>query len=696
MKKIYTLFAFLIAPLFVFSQAKPKYPIELPVYNMGSIASYTIRATVLESNAYQYTISKVGAPEKKREFTLRPNNFEDFKENVTKAFASLISEDTSKAEKDTLNKKMAEFGVDNTYRLIFFRFVASEVAIDSHDFRPVAGELFFGKEVIIIRADRINQKVKTRLHEAVQKSGDEVSTLIDDKNGLLKMKEKLDEIKKNVDMKKDEAEKNILEPKIKVLDSSINALLEKLTSSDAATKKTEIQNDYKKAYDLYQQINDIILKSAGSDPIRVTYNPTNSNYTISTDLATYPPQQEHSAKKTLKRLYTDPGSDTPIGSGEIKNIEIEFNEGYIENIKVIVDYDGTILKFENNYPIGFSTKRDYNLLQKINLFANKEDQTYSIYLREVLERFEQKHEVDRRDYSPANQVVTFDVEKETRSSIQLAKETTAKLFELKTYSDFVGFDQNNPNGLIQLEVDKRLNLRTQRWRIPFSARSTLSYGQFVTPVVTKSKLEENNKHLILDYRDQFTNGQYTPQRFTSTLKLKQFENFRVGADLNLLMLDFPSHKSTYYINAGFRYGRVAVRDSLRTFENNTIRKTLLVEEYGVDTYTISPVKLLWEVKTDERYSFCLGWSLNLLFLRDNSFVQVANIPTYNDPVNKPGKHRYVYQNVLILASLKLQPESTGRLFFRYQYNWQQGYWRTGFHQAQVGYSVSLTKELKSN
>jgi hypothetical protein len=682
----------MLLPLLALCQSKPKYPIDLPAYNIGSISEYTIQAKVLESNAYQYTISKVADPQKKQEFTLRPNGFSYFQAALKKAFFEVISSEP-KSRKDELTKDFEELKVEDL-NTIFFLFVAGEIAIDSYDFRPMAGELFFGKNISITR---LNGAVKNELRKARRKAKLSANSNVNEVD-LIKLRGKLNNIKKRIDSVEQKVGYSFLKTKIDALESSINGLLTKLKEDNYPESKESIQKEWVNASELYSEIDYLISKTSSFEPVSAVFIKRlikgKYRYTVFSRDGSYPGLKKRKAKQMLKKMAVSDFSLNNDKGGNIKNIEIEFNEGFIENIKVIVDSEGKILKFENNYPIGFSTKRDYNILQNYNLFAVNQAKVYSIPLNEVIKRYEQKHEVDRRDYSPANQVISLDLEKESKSSVKLYKETTAKLFELKTFSDFVGFNQSSPNGLIQFEADKRLNLRTQRWPLPGSVRSTINVGQFITPVVIKSKLEDNNKHLVLNYRDEFTNGQYTPQRFTSTLELKRFENFSVGADLNMISLDFPSTKSTYYFNFGFRYGRVAIRDSLRTVVNDEVKKTGSVSDYGANTYTISPVKLLWEIKTDERYSFNLGWSMNLLFLRDNSFRQVANIPSFNNEVSVAGNYRYLYHNVVILTTLKPQPESTGRLFFRYQYNWQQGYWRTGFHQVQVGYSVYLTKQLK--
>jgi hypothetical protein len=528
------------------------YPFELNPHELGDIIDYSIRARVVGNQAFEYTIQMDQDPDMKETFLVRPNNLSSFLVKSKEKFAALLTkggvpkasevEDVVSDTVKTYEKLMAQFERINR-EAIFLFFQGAEIMIGSFDYRPKAGEMFFG--------------------------------------------------------------------------------------NDVAVKK---------------------VNSSGVD---------SNHYNI-------------------------------------MNVEIEFDEGYIENLKVDVAYGDTVLKFENGYPIGFASKRDYRIVELVTLYALEGEDRYSIDLREVITRYEQKHEVGRRDYSPANQVITLDFETDSRRQLELSKESTAKLFELKTFSDFVGFDQDKPNGLIQFEVDKRLNLNSRR-RGQFKRwQYSLGSFQFLLPSIVMSKIEDNNKFLILEYKDQFTNNAYSPVKFTSTLELKRYENFSVGADINWFIIDVPPLKSSLCVNGGFRYGRVSVRDSLREFSNNTIETTDFVHEYGVNTYTISPLKVIWEVRTDERYTFSLGGGLHFYYLRDNSFLQVANIPTFAETPDDGGDSKVLYKNVLMQLSFKPQTEGAGKLFFRYQYNWQQGFWRTGFHQIQVGYSVPLMKQLKTN
>ena len=405
---------------------------------------------------------------------------------------------------------------------------------------------------------------------------------------------------------------------------------------------------------------------------------------------------------------------------KVNQVEIEFNAGFIENVLVTGEVNDKVryyltpdqwvdsalvnsrafVKFENRYPIGFSRKRDYENLNQKSLFTiERNTPAYRLRLENLIRAYVQQHAVNRRDFSPADTLlkVTFDTPVTSQYIHPLYKDATYRLFEARIFSDFVGLNQNNPNGLIQTEIDKNIALITSRFPRKVFKYEMWNFGflSSITPTLTLSKIEDNNRQIPILYRDEVINGVYSPTRYASTLELKRHENFSVGFDVNLVLLDIPTFKSTFFLDYGFRYGRVAVIDSLRDYDFTTQEATpnKQVREYGVNTMQFYP-RINWLIKTDERYSFNFSGSVNWYFLRSNEFEQVANEEVFADSQQDGGATRRVFANVSMLATLKPSPQSKGKLFFRYQYNWQWNYANTGFHQAQVGYSFYLLSNRK--
>jgi hypothetical protein len=415
--------------------------------------------------------------------------------------------------------------------------------------------------------------------------------------------------------------------------------------------------------------------------------------------------------KDISRSYNNKLYEQAI---RIKSFQIEITDGFIENIQVIgvIGNKFTIiddslntlkeilisepgrgeLKLQNKHPFGFSRKIDYENLKDKYLYNIEENGPgYKLYLQNL---FNAKTYVEnlanhRRDYSPADTVILFD-EKHPTTHYELKKDPTYKLFEARVYSDFVGLDKNNPNGLIQTEISKRVNLIT--YRTPLGKKEGANFGWFgyVIPAVTLSKIEQSNRDLLLNRIDS-TGGKYAPIKYASTLNIRRHENFSTGFDLNIGTFDIPKAKSTFQIDFGFRYGRVSIVDSSRAIINGSLRK--IGTNYDVNTFRIYP-KLGWLIRTDERYSFYFESGFNWYWLRDESFKQVANDEVFRSSRNAGGQDTNKYINFLFEATLNTgapNKPNKGKLFFRYQYNYQYNYFNTGFQQAQVGYSFYLLR-----
>lgn len=412
---------------------------------------------------------------------------------------------------------------------------------------------------------------------------------------------------------------------------------------------------------------------------------------------------------------------------KIIEVDIEFRHGFIEQMKVWGKIDIQVLEkipdevktdenfkflnkenrmkeerilLYNHTPIGFSSNYDYKRLNKRFLISyprwvNGKKIIYELRLTDVLPDFDYKLAPGRRDFSPANSVIKF--EKEGKRSQPVYKEQTSKLFAAKIYSDMLGFSKESPNGIIQAEVEKRLNLFT------FRARKTgwlnMGWFSYIKPMLVISKLEENNKGLILDYRDDFKQNISEPEKYASTLDLFQHEIFSIGNELNLIVFDSRPFKSTIFIDWGFQYGQTQVIDSLWYYDNGTITKPNgTVENWhkNIDTYRIFP-KLRYTVYPDERYSFSATYSYNFYYARTNDFTQVAN-KEYFDYTGERSSYWNQFNSVELQAKIKFDKTNTGNWFVRYRYNWQRNFWNTGYSQFQLGYKMYImthAKEIQS-
>ena len=400
----------------------------------------------------------------------------------------------------------------------------------------------------------------------------------------------------------------------------------------------------------------------------------------------------------------------------VKSIQIEITDGFIENMQVvgqvgnqfkylneklelrdtIVDRDGIgEIKLGNKHPFGFSRKVDYANLEFKYLYIINDDRknpSFKLYIRDLLTAKTYVEELAnyRRDYSPQDTVIKYRPGQSDNHYV-LKKDPTYRLFEGRIYTDLVGLDRTSPNGLVQVQVDKKINLITRRNALGKSEWCNAGFFGYITPAITFSKIEQSNKDLLLNRIDT-VEGKYAPVKYASTLDLKRHENFSTGFDLNLGIFDIPTAKSTFQLDFGLRYGRVAIVDSTAAIINGSMKK--VGSNFGVNTFRIYP-RVGWLIRTDERYSLYFEGGFNWYWLRDESFVQVANNDVFRSTMNAGGHDTNKYLNFLFEATLNTgvsKKANKGKLFFRYQYNQQYGYFNTGFSQAQFGYSFYLLKK----
>jgi hypothetical protein len=90
----------------------------------------------------------------------------------------------------------------------------------------------------------------------------------------------------------------------------------------------------------------------------------------------------------------------------------------------------------------------------------------------------------------------------------------------------------------------------------------------------------------------------------------------------------------------------------------------------------------------------LSFAHNWYWARTNSFMQVGNTEKFQNSGEKQQKSNQ-FNTGELSANFNVNENNinSGKLFFRYRFNWQQGYWNTGFSQIQFGYSFYLIRKL---
>ncbi|MBN9382020.1 MAG: hypothetical protein J0H74_14730 [Chitinophagaceae bacterium] len=398
----------------------------------------------------------------------------------------------------------------------------------------------------------------------------------------------------------------------------------------------------------------------------------------------------------------------------VHSIQIQFQDGFIENIKVLgkMDGDTRLLKFENSYPIAFSTRRDFRKLYSKDIYERTIYATPSVKrthnIRECsmnlgdLLFYDQQLALNSKDYSPANQVCDT-LLTDTVTSINLLKEQTSKILELKVFSDLKGIDNDNPNGLVQLELSKKLNFWNNRseWLRLFN----IGFFNYLTPYFTMNKIENNNKRLTVSYQGSQQRDTLKPNTFASTVNLYQYQSFGIGANLTCVTIDIPGWKSTLNLNMGGFFGRTLLQDTARipdkdssTFKSAPDNN---VRQFGVNSFQFSP-EICWQIFPDKRYGVTISQRFIHYDLLSSEIKQVRDSISYKQYLNSLKGDRskidgYRAKNWLGSAEIYafFKPSEFNQIFFRYRLNWYLDDARLNFHQIQVGISTYLTHTKKA-
>lgn len=375
-------------------------------------------------------------------------------------------------------------------------------------------------------------------------------------------------------------------------------------------------------------------------------------------------------------------------------VEVSFFGGFIEKIQVNGEVGDDNYSFNNEYSIGISSTKNVQQLASYKLFSNekvfrdksdttkiairKEEQVQNekrsdkkslfIWVDDVI-RYIKKVDVNANDISPVPQTIIL--EKNKKES-KLYREESSKLFEAVAYTDLIGlFDEENPNGLVQLEVKKRFNLNTRRYDIPWYYGIVPPFLLFEGAGVFQnadvffqySKIEENNKFLLPQ-----TVGSET---FYTPISLLQYRNFAVGGILNLMTFENQNSKINMFFNAGALYGRTGVKldasDEKGVFYNN------------LEIPFEASIQVLPEKRVSFSFTDRLSW-----FETFNEDIAIRSIQN-GEAVSK---NRWLNSfNLDLLVDIS----TTGKLFLRYKLIHELDNINNNFSQLQFGYSFYILK-----
>jgi hypothetical protein len=389
---------------------------------------------------------------------------------------------------------------------------------------------------------------------------------------------------------------------------------------------------------------------------------------------------------------------------KLVKLNAEISEGYLESIVAYVKFkeDDEPYKYILEYPVGMSSEDNIRNFNKYILYEEKSQPykkpyinhpIYSLSLSDVIS-YDPKLEPGRRDYSPKDTSLN---EMPGGTLIKLHKEETSKLFEAHFYSDFRGFNAEKPNGIIQVELEKRINTNTYQHRAPrllyYWAYKSGGFFQYISPVATLSKIEQHNRKLNLNDLDsvrynpgntnitQFGN-QY--HRYANALSIYQYQWLSVGTDMNVAFVNNPGRKFHIYFNLGARFGFTDTTDSLTTINGTTIIKTKFAKDISISTLQVYPeIKIKFFPQEQFNFSISNKW---IYFKPLNQVLQMAGYDKDNASILIPKNHAWLNTSE-VLMTIQVNPKS--KVFGRFRMNWEIGNIKNNFSQLQIGYSTYI-------
>ncbi|WP_412987136.1 hypothetical protein [Pontimicrobium sp. IMCC45349] len=430
--------------------------------------------------------------------------------------------------------------------------------------------------------------------------------------------------------------------------------------------------------------------------------------------------------------YRDNLVRLPLWNLKIENIEIDLNDGFIEHIVVVgkihkpyidkvsivnsIDYKtrgeyadlnvqkiledfysepfvkeiyknliNVDLKFENEFPIGFSSKTDFADLDNYNLYAFEgSEKAFSLALTDVIDLYIQRHQNDRLNFSPKDQVIRLPLDDlDENKEVELKKETSSKILNANIFTDFNGFKESEPNGLVQVEIEKQIPIWTKRMDLGLGRSSNFGLFNYANFNLTWAKVNEEDREAQVKYAEEFINNEPQIDKYITYLDIIRHENISTGVDLNLASFDFPLLKTRLELNVGGHYGRLKIVDKVTNEDNNSTTEIL---KENVNIIRLYPDAIL-RIRPDERFGGYLRYRpFKLIVPNNEEFYAVSSAKDFeeNRELTKDWLQRYE-----LGAFFTPSVSSDNKFFFRYRYTNTSSWETNGYSEVQVGYLMYL-------
>ncbi|NVO11202.1 MAG: hypothetical protein HXX16_14665 [Bacteroidales bacterium] len=269
--------------------------------------------------------------------------------------------------------------------------------------------------------------------------------------------------------------------------------------------------------------------------------------------------------KRIKKTAPVDSVGIAIENGVIKDIHVMAHKGtdsyYFTNWKYI--------STRNGQDIDALSSKDRNYLP----FLLSRDSIFIVDLADIID-FNRRVAFTSGTYTINDTTLTVSKKK---GMVQVYKPKLDEAFDIKVFSDFLGFNHQNPNGIIQAEISynfsliqgKKLNSVHRIWRKTNNNNSKLRYrNQWVcfnriSPYIKLSKVEKTNKVLSIDSLSE--QGRL--------IDIFRYSYLNFGTDLNLVTYRTDSKRFTLNLAGGVILTKVG-NDTIET--KNIQRSTFYI------------------------------------------------------------------------------------------------------------------------
>lgn len=372
----------------------------------------------------------------------------------------------------------------------------------------------------------------------------------------------------------------------------------------------------------------------------------------------------------------------------VKSVSIEFEDGVMKNIEaLLIPKDstngnlGSTLRFRNLKPYGISGKFHPDLLRDQTLFHHSVLGLYKLALNELIAYFP-RLAVNTENYAPENSVIILDIAS-GRTFEELKKEKTSALVDLRIFSDLSGVQLGNPQGLIQAQFSKKIDLLSNYKQFTKKANNTnIVWLKYVKPEFVISKIDQKDQLLTYLKDTNKTKGVVSPTKLKVT-DLYQYQFIRFGADLNIFKYSIPNAQLNIQgvINSSWYGSNIIESDSLAKFNS---KNNVNVSGTRVFSNT-SRFGLILETKPESRWGASLRWD----------FIGFNSILSNEFKLYTSDKRPFKTKNLKSFAFegfAKTSPNN--KFFFRWAYNFSGDY--QYYNQLQIGIQSTLQRYMEEN